>query len=211
MSRPYLFAWLGRLLLVQILAGCSSIGPGRLENDQLDYSRTLSDVDKQQTLFNLVRIRYADAPMFASVQQMVAGYTLQGTAQVGLQGSFGPVPSGTFGTGQGSVQYTDRPTFTFAPLTGDRFVEAYLRPLRPADIMPLIQGGAPIDILLRLVAQAIGPLQNTHPLGGPDRSGSPQFTQVLEDLRVLQETGVLRVRVQPTATIFNGSVGTKFR
>ena len=115
--------------------------------------------------------------------------------QAGLQASFGPVVSSTFGAGQGSVQYTDRPTFTFAPLTGDRFVEAYLRPLRPADIMPLIQGNAPIDILLRLVAQAIGPLQNTHPLGGPDRSGSPQFTQVLEDLRALQETGALRVRV----------------
>jgi hypothetical protein len=196
LNRRRLSAWLGTVLLVQTLVGCSSVGPGRLENDQLDYSRTLSDVGKQQTLFNLVRLRYADAPMFASVQQMVAGYTLQGTVQAGLQTSFGPIFSSTFGTGQGAVQYTDRPTFTFAPLTGERFVEAYLRPLRPADIMPLIQGDVPIDLLLRLVAQSIGPLQNTHPLGGPNRSGSPQFPQVLEDLRVLQETGVLRVRVQ---------------
>jgi hypothetical protein len=134
--------------------------------------------------------------MFASVQQMVAGYTLQGTAQAGLQASFGPVISSTFGTGQGTLQYTDRPTFTFAPLTGERFVEAYLRPLRPVDIMPLIQGGVPVDLLFRLVAQAVGPLQNAHPLGGSDRSGSPQFTQVLEDLRALQVAGVLRVRVQ---------------
>jgi hypothetical protein len=134
--------------------------------------------------------------MFASVQQMVAGYTLQGTVQAGVQGALGPVGSSDFGTGQGSVQYTDRPTFTFAPLTGQRFVEAYLRPLPPADIMPLIQGGVPVDLLFRLIAQAVGPLQNTHPLGGPDRSGSPQFTQMLEDLRVLQERGVLRARVQ---------------
>jgi hypothetical protein len=196
MNRRYLYVWLGSLLLVQTLAGCSSIGPGRLENDQLDYSRTLSEVDKQQTLFNLVRLRYGYPPMFASVQQMVAGYSLQGTVGAGLQASIGPVSSSTFGTGQGAIQYTDKPTFTFAPLTGGRFVEAYLRPLRPADIMPLIQGDVPIDLLFRLVAQAVGPLQNTHPLGGPGRSGSPQFSQVLEDLRVLQETGVLRVRVQ---------------
>jgi hypothetical protein len=190
-------AWLGpQLLLVQMLAACSSIGPGRLENDQLNYSYTLSEVDKRQTLFNLVRLRYADPPMFASVQQMVAGYTLQGTVQAGLQASFGPVPNGSFGTGQGAVQYTDRPTFTFTPLTGERFVEAYLRPLRPADIMPLIQGEVPVDLLFRLVAQAVGPLQNTHPLVRSDRDESPQFTQVLEDLRVLQETGVLRVRVK---------------
>jgi hypothetical protein len=114
LRRRCLFAWLGPLLLVQTLAACSSIGPRRLENDQLDYSRTLSDVDKRQTLFNLVRLRYADTPMFASVQQMVAGYTLQGTVQAGLQTSFGPIASSTFGTGQGAVQYTDRPTFTFA-------------------------------------------------------------------------------------------------
>ena len=195
MNRRYLYVWLGSLLLVQTLAGCSSIGPGRLENDQLDYSRTLSEVDKQQTLFNLVRLRYGYPPMFASVQQMVAGYSLQGTVGAGLQASIGPVSSSTFGTGQGAIQYTDKPTFTFAPLTGGRFVEAYLRPLRPADIMPLIQGGVPVDLLLRLVAQAVGPLQNAHPLGA-DRSGSPQFTEVLEDLRVLQETGVLRVRMK---------------
>jgi hypothetical protein len=196
LSRPCLFAWLGPLLLVQALAACTSIGPRRLEYDQLDYSRTLSDVDMRQTLFNLVRIRYASPPMFASVQQMVAGYTLQDTVQAGVQASFGPVPSSSFGTGQGTIQYTDRPTFTFAPLTGERFVEAYMRPIRPADIMPLIQGGVPVDLLLRLVAQAVGPLQNTHPLSGRESSGSPQFTQVLEDLRVLQVTGVLRVRVK---------------
>jgi hypothetical protein len=193
-SRRCLFAWFGPVLLVQTLAGCSSIGPGRLENDQIDYSRTLSEVEKRQTLFNLVRLRYADTPMFASVQQMVAGYTLQGSVQAGLQA--GPVGSNDLGTGQGTVQYTDRPTFTFAPLTGQRFVEAYLRPLPPADIVPLIKGDVPVDLLFRLVAQSVGPLQNTHPLGGADRSGSPQFTQMLEDLRVLQERGVLRVRVQ---------------
>src|SRR5215471_7944859 len=117
MSRRHLFAWLGLLLLVQTLAGCSSIGPGRLENDQLDYSRTLSEVGKRQTLFNLVRIRYADTPMFASVQQMVAGYTLQGTVQGGFQ-TFPSDAASSFGALQGTAQYTDRPTFTFAPLTG---------------------------------------------------------------------------------------------
>jgi hypothetical protein len=54
----------------------------------------------------------------------------------------------------------------------------------------------PIDVLLRLVAQAVGPLQNAHPLSISDRSGSPQFMQALEDLRVLQVAGVLRVRVK---------------
>jgi hypothetical protein len=177
------------------LAACGSIGPARLQYDQIDYAQTLSDAGKQQTMFNLVRMRYADSPMFASVQQMVAGYTLQGTVQGGFQ-TFPSDAASSFGALQGTAQYTDRPTFTFAPLTGARFAEAYLRPIPPADILPLIQGSVPVDVLFRLVAQSIGPLQNTHPLGGPNRSGSPQFLPLLEDLRTLQETGVLRVRAQ---------------
>jgi hypothetical protein len=62
--------------------------------------------------------------------------------------------------------------------------------------VPLIQGSVPVDVLFRLVAQSIGPLQNKHPLGGPNRSGSPEFLPMLADLRTLQETGVLRVRAQ---------------
>jgi hypothetical protein len=178
-----------------MVAGCSSIGPVRLENDQLDYSRTLAEVGKRQTMFNLVRLRYGDAPSFVSVQQMVAGYSLQSTVQAGVQ-AYVSSGSSNYGTALGTVQYTDRPTFTFSPLTGERFVQAYLRPLSPAEVVPLIQGGVPIDVLLRLVAHAIGPLQNAGVLGGPNRSGSPQLPQLLEDLRTLQEAGVLRLRSQ---------------
>ena len=110
-------AWAGLVLVLPALAACSSIGPGRLRYDELDYAQTLSDAGKQQTMFNLVRMRYADSPMFASVQQMVAGYTLQGTVQGGFQ-TFPSDAASSFGSLQGTAQYTDRPTFTFAPLTG---------------------------------------------------------------------------------------------
>ena len=72
------------LLLAQLASGCGSIGPARLERDQLDYARTLSESGKRRTLFNLVRIRYGEPPSFLSVSQVVSGYTLQGTAQAGL-------------------------------------------------------------------------------------------------------------------------------
>ena len=95
----------------------------------------------------------------------------------------------------GTAQYTDRPTFTLNPVTGEQFVEPYLRPFAPADVLPLIQGGIPVDLLFRLIAQSIGPIQNIHPLGGPNRSGSPEFLQLLSWLSQLQEGGALRVRL----------------
>jgi len=175
--------------------GCSSIGPGRLARDQLDYSRTLSEAGKRQTLLNLVRIRYGEPPAFLSVSQVVAGYTLQTTAQAGLN-AYPSARTSDAATLLGSAQFTDRPTFTLSPVAGDHFVQAYLRPFSPADIVPLVEGGTPVDILFRLVAQSVGPLQNTHPLGGPDRSGSPDFLRLLGALRTLQEAGALRVRLR---------------
>jgi hypothetical protein len=64
------------------------------------------------------------------------------------------------------------------------------------DIAEALREHAEVEGLLRLVAQSIGGIQNTHPLGGPSRSGSPEFLQLLAELRVLQEGGALRVRIQ---------------
>jgi hypothetical protein len=175
--------------------GCASIGPTRLGRDQLDYARTLSEAGKRQTLLNLVRMRYGEPPAFLSVQQVVAGYTLQGTAQAGMNAS-PSTRSSDFATLLGTAQYTDRPTFTLSPVAGEHFVQAYLRPFAPADIVPLVEGGAPVDVLFRLVARSVGPLQNTHPMGNSDRSGSPEFLRLMRDLRTLQEAGVLLVRLR---------------
>jgi hypothetical protein len=182
------------LLLAHLGAGCSSIGPARLDRDQLDYARTLSEAGKRRTFFNLVRMRYGEPPSFLSVTQIVSGYTLQGTAQAGLN-AYPSAQTSDFATRLGTLQYTDRPTFILTPMTGERFVQAYLRPFSPADIVALVQGGIPVDVLFRLVAQSVGPLQNTHRLAGPSRSGSPEFPELLQHLRALQEAGVPRVRL----------------
>ena len=185
---------MGGGVLAAGLPGCTSIGPTRLDRDQLDYARVMAEAGKRQTLFNLVRMRYGEPPSFMAISQVVSGYTMQGTLQAGVS-AYPTASASTFGTLLGTAQYTDRPTFTLNPVTGEQFVEAYLRPFAPADVLPLIQGGIPVDLLFRLIAQSIGPIQNTHPLGGPNRSGSPEFLQLLGLLSQLQEAGALRVRL----------------
>jgi len=185
----------GAGLIALCAGGCRSIGPARLDRDQIDYARVIANSGKRQTLFNLVRLRFGEPPSFVAISQVVSGYTVQNTAQ----GNFQVNPSGavnSFWALLGSTQYTDRPTFTLDPITGDRFVEAYMRPFAPATVLPLIDGGIPVDLLFRLMAQAIGTIQNTHPLGGPDRSGSPEFLPLLQSLRRLQEGGALRIHVR---------------
>lgn len=58
------------------LVGCSSIGPDKIHADRYNYGKAISDSSKSQLLENLVRLRYADTPVFIDVGQVVSGYTL---------------------------------------------------------------------------------------------------------------------------------------
>ena len=64
-------------LLVILLTGCAGIGPGTIARDQFDYVGALSDSWKKQMLLNLIKIRYADAPMFLEVSSIINQYEVE--------------------------------------------------------------------------------------------------------------------------------------
>ena len=47
-----------------LLAGCASVGPPTVTRDRFDYVATISDSWKRQTLLNLLKVRYTDAPVW---------------------------------------------------------------------------------------------------------------------------------------------------
>ena len=188
------------LLLCAALGGCFRLGPDRLNEDQLGYSRALSDAEKRQTLLNVMRLRYGDAPAFLDATQVIAGYQLQRSVTGGFE-VFPNAPLSTYLTGTGAAQLQESPTFTFQPVTGDRFAQGFLRPLSPVDLLPLAQGGLPIDVLFRLAVQSVGPLQNSTGLEQAGGAGSPAFFLLLHDLRLLQIAGLISIRLVQTKII----------
>src|ERR1700752_4160532 len=190
---------IGIMLLVCVsLCGCFGFGNTRLYEDQLGYSRALGDAEKSDTLLNVVRIRYADTAIILQATQVISGYQLQRNVTGGFE-VFPTQHPDTFLSGSASAQLQQSPTFTFQPLSGAQFAQSFIRPLSPADLLPLAMGGLPIDVLFRLGVQSINGLSNAVALTRTGAAGSPDFFLLLYDLRRLQIANLLSVRLERKA------------
>ncbi|PYD71880.1 hypothetical protein [Novacetimonas hansenii] len=183
--------------LILLLSSCSGVGSQRLDRDQLDYSQALIGSSKQQTLLNVVRLRYADTPGFLDTTQLISGYQLQRNISIGVGSDSNPLrPAGSIG-----AQIQESPTFTFQPVTGDAYAQTFLRPLPPGSLLPLAMGGLPIDILFRLAVQSVNLINNAGSIGGDVGKGSPEFFELIYDLRRLQIAGLLGIQLEHSEEI----------
>jgi hypothetical protein len=206
-AKPVLLC--GALLLI---VGCKSIGPGTVQRDRLHYSAAVADSRKEQLLLNIVRTRYADAPAFLEVASVVAGYSLE--TGVSLNGQFSPesLRGDTFAAGGVAGTYTDRPTISYSPMTGEKFARSLLAPVPLEALWFVIQGGVPVDFILGLTVQAFEGHLNASLSTGQFQAADPEFTRLLQILRVLQQARVsesdtvkkderletwIRVRIRP--------------
>jgi hypothetical protein len=174
------------------LSGCFNFGGTRLYEDQIGYSRALGDAEKSETLLNIVRIRYGDTPTLLQATQIISGYQLQRN----VTGGFQTLSPSNFLSGSASAQLQQSPTFTFQPLSGEQFAQSFIRPLSPADLIPLAMSGLPIDVLFRLGVQSANGLSNAVALTDIGAAGSPDFFLLLQDLRRLQVAGLLTMRFE---------------
>ncbi len=182
------------VLLASLLgSGCSSIGPRTVQRDRADYTRAVGESWKSQILLNVVKLRYLDPPIAVDVAQIVAGYTLETDVSVG--GTLEREGNNSLSLGA-SGRFTDRPTITYTPLTGNRFIRAALMPLPPDSVFFLIQAGWPADAVLSWAVASINGLKNQETSITGVTPASPEFLRVLELLRQIQLSGAVALRVE---------------
>src|SRR5450432_2650288 len=178
------------------LTGCQSIGPHTVATDRFDYSSAIADSWKQQTLLNIVKIRYLDLPVFVDVSSVVAGYSLQTGIGVGGTLSTEGAIQGNFFNGSGSAIYTDRPTITYTPLTGQQFLRGLITPIEPKNIFFMLQSGYAADFILGLTVESLNGVRNRSTSAGVVREAEPDFVRALQLLREVQAAGAVGMRVQ---------------
>lgn len=184
------------LLALVLLGGCRAIGPPTIPRDRFDYSRTIADSWKQQTLLNIIKVRYLDVPIFLDVASVVSGYQFETAANIGGTLSTEKAVQGDYLALGAQGRYIDRPTITYSPKTGDKFLESLLKPIAPGRIFFMLQAGYAADFLLELSLDSLCGLRNRHAMIGSKRRVDPQFLEALQLLREVQDGDGLRLRVE---------------
>ena len=188
-SRLSLFAG-----IVLSLPGCASFGPPSVDRDRFDYINAIASSWKQQTLLNIVKMRYADTPVFLDVGQIISGYQLQGAVTVGGSLNSASAVGDILNLGSAAT-YIDRPTITYTPLTGAHFMQVMITPIPPPALLMRAEEGWPIDTLLQIGAQSINGLSNRKG-GARGHAADPDFVRLLAALQRLQASGVIDLRVE---------------
>ena len=183
------------LMFILFLNSCAAIGPGSVRRDRFDYNTAISNSWKEQTLLNIVKIRYADMPVFVEVASVVSGYSLESSANLLGNISSSNTVQGDFLSLGAAGKFTDRPTITYVPITGQQFNRNFMTPIPPGAVLFLIQNGWPADLILNITVDSINGLRSRISGGANRRPGDPEFYRVLTLLREIQKAGAVGMRI----------------
>lgn len=208
MATNRLLTMFATILATSAVSACNSIGPGTVQRDRMDYGSAIGDSWKQQTLANIVKLRYGDMPVFLEIAQVIAGYQLEST--VGTSFTAGTADaatnSGTVGlfSAGGSVaasgRYIDRPTLIYAPLTGTSFLKQLATPIPPGVLLFLLQSGYAADRVMPLILNSINGVRNASSRGGVNHPADPQFYRLTQLIRESQLNDELQIRIERPKT-----------
>jgi hypothetical protein len=190
------------------LTGCKHLGPKTIAVDRFDYSTAIGDSWKQQTLLNIVKLRYMDLPVFVDVASIVNGYSMQTGVNVNGTLSSEKAVQGNFASVGGTAIYTDRPTITYVPMTGEKFLRGLITPIDPKNVFFLLQSGYSADFILGMAVESLNGVRNRSTFGGVVREADPSFVRALALLRDVQAAGAFGMRVEEDKA--KGSTGVVF-
>lgn len=178
------------LCLVGLLAGgCNAVGPRTVETARAGYNQALVSTWNEQLLLNMVRLRYRDTPSFLEVTSINTSYSFSGS--LGVAGAFSSGPDSYAGGPSGS--WTESPTVTYTPLTGEAFARSLLAPIPLETLFLLPQNGWSAERVLRCCLQSLNGVLNAPSAAGPTPSYRPVYRDFLRMAEILRELQVARL------------------
>jgi hypothetical protein len=178
------------------LSACSPIGPKTVAQDSFGYADAISDSWKHQILLNMVKLRYADAPVFLEVSSIITQYLMEAQLNSSLSwNAFLPTDSQIVGA---RGRYAERPTITYQPLTGEKFTRSLMTPLPSSAVLSLVQSGWRVDLVFRVCVNSINGIYNRTGARLPAQQANPDFYRLTASLHKIQQSRAICIRIQET-------------
>lgn len=177
-----------------ILSGC--LGPTALSVTRTRYNEVYRSTNDEQLLLNIVRLRYADSPIFMDLSNITSQFEFSGRGNYayGLDGS-GP---GMSNLGLGELFVRDAPTLSYHPRTGQETAKSLLQPLS-AELFSVVNAGANFQQFLLMTVNDINDIPNASrsiamiPNGPDDNFEFRRGVQLLSDL---EQRGAIELTVR---------------
>jgi hypothetical protein len=184
------------MICCMLTAACSQYGPGLVREGRNDYNIAVRQTSDEQVLLNLVRLRYADNPFWLEVGSVTTQFSVSRGSNTQLDTSEFLDYGWRIGA---DVRYSETPTISYTPVSGEQFVRNILRPMDFDTFLLMANSGWDVDDLLRLTASRINGLPNAPNAEGSVPRKAPKFegfNRATALLREMQERDVLRFRYQ---------------
>lgn len=172
------------------LVGCAQVPPAQLANARFDYGQEIAESWKRQTLMNVVRLRYNDAPAFLDVSGLVTSDSI--STKVNASQTFASTVADSKLDLGATGTWTSAPTVTFSPISGERFSKRLLEPMSPIAVLMLVQAGWPIEMVWPTMVTSVNGLHG-QALGVP---ADAKFKELQDTLGRMQRSHAVGFRVR---------------
>jgi hypothetical protein len=138
------------------------------------------------------------------VASVISSYQLQGEVRAGTE-IFPNAAADTSRSLGVAGTFSDRPTISYTPLAGEKFVNSLLRPIPPQAVFAMIVAGHQADFIFQSTVRAINDAYNYSGSPARARREDEAFPRVTAALRRIQQAGALGMRIERRAETRGGS------
>ena len=182
------------LLSILVLTGCTGIGGPGIVRDRFDYNVAIAESWKSQMLLNIVKTRYADTPVFMDVTSVINLTGVQNTVNASAGWSF--PPSANSQSIGGTTTWGEKPTITYAPISGDKFTKSLLTPIPPGSVVTMMQAGWPARFLFTVCVKSVNDMDNRTLAPPFARTEDPEYARLVDLLEKIQKSGAVGSRIE---------------
>lgn len=143
--------------LAAVLPSVGCLGPSALRSTRMRYNEAIRATNDEQLLMNIVRLRYADSPVFIDLPSITSQFEFAGTA--GFLGGRGNQFPGFANIGNGELVARDSPTLSFRPREGKDVSRILLTPIS-AELFSVVNAGANLEQLLLTTVEEVNDVPN---------------------------------------------------